>query len=177
MGRKNLTWEDVESVFSQGDTRYSIGDIDIVVDFFNSNALSLEEENISHIEVNDAMIQESYGKQKKQKAVAKQILKNKNYVFENYEYNLEYGVVDILAKNKENKIIAIECGPCRVKKAIDYFRIKEVEELWIVQVYFNHERLYIIKRGPNWNKRIKEFDDAWLKILKSITSPLDTFKD
>lgn len=87
------------------------------------------------------------------------------------------GRVDILAEQKDsNLIIAVECGPCRIRKAIDYLR-NPTTELWIIATYYEETLFYIIKRGPNWNKIIQIYDDWQNEELNKIRSPLDTLRE
>jgi len=69
-----------------------------------------------------------------------------------FEVRIRGGIVDILA-SKENRQIAIECGPCRVDKAIDYLEIPNTE-LWILTRKNKRSEhiLFKITRDKNWFK-------------------------
>ena len=112
------------------------------------------------------------GPQKHQKKLACEILRKKGGKDIGYEIWFYAGRVDVLGKLKE-KTIAIECGPCRINKAIDYLR-KENTELWIVTSFFKEATLTIVKRGPNWNKILKKFDKAMKEWILAVKSPLDS---
>ena len=90
-----------------------------------------------------------------------------------YEVNIGWGIVDVLAR-KEGWEIAVECGPCRLSKIINYFRISTLNELWIVSYYSNDRSIFIIKRGENWNEKTKEADNSLEREIRKIKSPLDS---
>ena len=81
---------------------------------------------------------------------------------------------DILAINNDNKTILIECGPCRLWKAIDY--LEEDAELWITRDDDKTE-LFILTKGENWDNQLKEFNNNRAEQLKKIKSPIDTLME
>lgn len=91
------------------------------------------------------------GPQKELKAMAVELLENNGFNVEGYEIWIRGGIVDILAK-KENQQIAMECGPCRIDKAIDYLEIPNTE-LWILprQEISKNVTIFKIIKGENWD--------------------------
>ena len=168
-----MTPEEVEDIFTQGDIRYSGQYANVVADFFNEKALEIIKEDISGIEIENIDFGKINGPQKSQKAVATKIIFSKGLKLIGYERDIGHGRVDVLAQNKQNSFIAVECGPCRLTKLIDYFRWSDLEELWLISIYYNDEKAYFIKRGPNWDKTIKKYDDARFEQLRKIPNPLD----
>lgn len=172
---KEIDINELGQIFILADGRYNLQDIENVYPFFMNKALAIEKEEIhlGDYRFKEADIQ---GPQKIQKAAALEILKNKGLIFEGFEKNISWGRPDILAKNKDGKIVAIECGPCRLSKTIDYFRNGDLIELWLVRVYSNENCLYIIKRDINWKPFLREYDTKIREQLKEIKSPMDSLK-
>ncbi len=83
--------------------------------------------------------------------MAVELLENNGFNVEGYEIWIRGGIVDILAK-KENQQIAMECGPCRIDKAIDYLEIPNTE-LWILprQEISKNVTIFKIIKGENWD--------------------------
>ena len=95
-----------------------------------------------------------------------------------FERRVPYGRADVFGTKGDIKIY-VECGPCRIDKGFNYLREENVE-LWIVTSElhpdypgFEKAELFVIKRGKNWEKAIKKYDELWKKKLKKIKNPLD----
>jgi len=167
-----LTPAELEETFIQGDGRYNLDYLGDLYTFFLSKALIIEKEKINDFDFTEKELSEIRGPQKASKATATRILLNKGCSLEGYEINIEWGIVDVLGKNKEG-LIVVECGPCRLNKSIDYFRMEEVKALWLVHIFYNEKTLYIIRKGPNWQEEIKKYNNKFLEQLRKIKSPLD----
>lgn len=177
MGEKinpeEITEQQLIDIFLVGDPRYSLSESKELYDFFVSEALTLEKEQI--LKTSSVDEDSIYGPQKLAKSTTLELLKLKGLDFAGYEQDIGYGRVDVLAKNKNGEIIAIECGPCRISKAINYFKINNLIQLWLIQVYYDEQVLYIIQKGPNWNQKINEYETKFEEQLRKIKSPLDNF--
>ena len=92
------------------------------------------------------------GPQKDIKQIAVGLLKGRGFKIKGFEIWVRGGIADILA-SKENRQIAVECGPCRIDKSIDYLEIPNTD-LWILtRKNENSEHiLFKITRGKNWAK-------------------------
>lgn len=169
---KKISAWDLGQIFLVGEGRYDLIDLEKVYSFFFDSALIMEKEPVSLI---NPKFEESEiaGPQKKEKAICLEILKEKGLTFDGFEKDIGWGKPDILVKDKNESLIAVECGPCRLSKAIDYFRIKNLIELWLVHIYYEEKCIYIIKRGQNWENYLKYFDKKREEQLRKIKSPLD----
>lgn len=169
----------VINILTHQDRRYlDPKSADEVAEFINDKAITLETQDI--LEFRESLTSSSkdleiWGPQEREKYLATKLLNSLGGEVLNYEVRIRNGIVDALGK-LNGKTIKIECGPCRIDKAIHYLR-EENSELWVIASFFEEATLTILKRGPNWDKKIKEFDDAWLEVLKSIKSPLDSLYD
>ncbi len=178
MGREEIdvqkmpVW-DFGQIFLQGDARYDLLDLDAVYDFFISNALKMEKEEIQEFKILSNELEEINGPQKMQKAIAAKLLEKEGWTIQGYEIDIGWGIVDVLAKNGNNEEIAVECGPCRLSKAINYFRMNNIKELWLIEIYSDEEILYRIKRDRKWEEKLKVFDKVNMEQLRKIKSPLD----
>ncbi len=172
MEKGKMTPEEIEDIFLQGDARYETFASADVAEFFNDNALEIIKEDISNVEADDE--NKIYGPQKLQKAVAKKLILARNLILIGYERDIGWGRVDVLAQTKDNKFIAVECGPCRLTKVIDYFKWNELEELWLISIYYKDEKLYIIRRGLNWEKKIEEYNHIKMKELEKCRKTIDS---
>ncbi len=172
MGRK-MSINEIEDLFLQGDNRYSLAYARDLLDLLDSRALDTKVEDIPPIFIAESELEGIKGPQKYEKAVSIKLMEKYCVQFIGFEINLDWGIVDVLGKNKEGKLIIVECGPCRLNKIIDYFRMMEVKELWIVSYYYNEKKLIIIQRGKNWEEKIRQFDKQLETELRKIKSPLD----
>ena len=166
----------LEEIFLLGDSRYDLINLSKIYSFFSENALSMEKEEIEKVD-KTFNIEEVDGPQKLQKSYALKLLKEKNLGFEGFEVDLGWGRTDILACDRDKQLVAIECGPCRLNKAINYFRIENLKELWLIHIYSDEKTLYIIKRGVNWERQLEILDNKNMEQLRKIKSPLDNLNN
>jgi hypothetical protein len=144
------TVEKIIDIFFQGDFRYLNLHKEIVVSgFIDNKAICIEQENVK-INVPEKPRMIIKGPQKDIKQAAIELLENNGFEINGFEIQIRGGIVDILA-SKENRQIAMECGPCRVDKAIDYLEIPNTE-LWILtrKNKSSEHILFKITRGENW---------------------------
>lgn len=171
---KPTTLKFVDSVFSQGDSRYFDSySQTLVASFLESDAICVEKCSIKFYRKFECEEFEKIdGPQENLKKIAIFWLKKNGFKIIGFERWLAGGKVDILA-SKSNLTIAVECGPCRIDKPIDYLR-EENTELWIITNYWGEgPALHTVRRGPNWDKIIKIHDDWQTEELKKVKSPLD----
>jgi len=155
-------------IFLQGDMRHFDSlYFGLISDFILKKAISLEKETFSFNEVKENM--NIHGPQKSEKLNALKILRLKNIGFEGFEMPFLSYKADILAR-KGGKVILIECGPCRLWKAISY--LEEDANLWITRDE-NQTELFILTKGENWNSVYKEYKNRMEEKLKKIPSPFD----
>lgn len=168
----------VEDIFQQGDERYNDTQSAVdVAEFIDNNAIIIEKVEIDAIKIPKKEIESIIGPQQYYKALAKLFLDKKGYKFIGYERNFPGGVVDILAEDNLGNTIAIECCSCRISKAIAYLE-EENTILWVLSlsnelVEATKFPLFIIKRGPNWDKVYKKYKNWKTNLLKSVKSPRD----
>ncbi len=139
-------------IFFQGDFRYlDLYREIIVAGFIDNKAISMEQEIINPEKIKKSNIKIK-GPQKDIKQIAVGLLKESGFKIEGFEIWIRGGIVDLLA-SKENRQIAVECGPCRIDKSIDYLEIPNTD-LWILtRKNENSEHiLFKITRGKNWAK-------------------------
>ena len=77
---------------------------------------------------------------------------------------------DILVERK-GKTIALECGPCRISKSIQYLEDKNTE-LWIITNYLNNQSFHKVTRGPNWSKVNRKHKDKTIADLREVVNSL-----
>lgn len=160
-------------IFMQGDTRHFDNFyLNLVADFILSKAINLEKECFYFGDIKKDK-QNIRGPQKIEKQNALQIIKNKNLKFIGFEIPFLDYKADILAKKGKKKIV-IECGPCRIWKAI--YCLEKGADLWITRDEKQTE-LFIFKKGKSWNKKLNEFKSKQTEELKKIPSPLDTLME
>jgi len=154
-------------VFLQGDTRNFDGYyFNLIADCIINKAIAIEKEVFSF--KSKPKNPDIPGPQKNEKANALEILKLKNLEFKGFEMPFLDYKADILAK-KENKTILIECGPCRLWKAINY--LEENAELWITRDGKETE-LFIVSKGDNWDKKMNELRSNQKEALRKV-HPVD----
>jgi hypothetical protein len=162
----------ISHIFLQGDMRhFDSFYLELIANFILNKAIDIEKEVFSFEDKKENL--KIYGPQKIEKSNALQILQLKNLSFEGFEMPFLNYKVDILAK-KEDKYILVECGPCRLWKALYY--LEEDAELWITRDEEKTE-LFIIKRGENWDSQLKEFNNNKAELLKRIKSPYDSMME
>jgi len=169
--------ERLGEIFTDTDPRY----IDpwnerVLGSFIKLKAIIIEEKKIkkeTKIKTEKLNLKGIKGPQKELKAIARHLLKDSGYRIAAYERGFMGGIVDVLAKDKNGKTIAVECGPCRLTKAIDYLENPEAE-LWIVK----KDRYFKIKRGINWRNIHTAYRKRLLETLKkTVKRAFSTFPE
>jgi hypothetical protein len=149
-GTSFYTVNKMMDIFFQGDFRYlDLYRQIIVAGFIDNKAISIEQEIINPETIKKSNIKIK-GPQKDIKQIAVGLLKENGFEIKGFEIWIRGGIVDILA-SKEKRQIAVECGPCRIDKSIDYLEIPNTD-LWILtRKNENSEHiLFKITRGKNW---------------------------
>lgn len=156
------------NIFLQGDMRnFDSFYLKLVADFIFNKAISIEKESFSFKEIEyDKHIP---GPQKIEKQKALQILKDKNLKIVGFEMPFLNYQADILAEMEGKKVI-VECGPCRLWKAISC--LEEGAELWIIREE-EQTALFILTKGENWGQKLNEFKLKQQEELKKVKNPLD----
>ncbi|MBW2977648.1 recombinase family protein [Candidatus Woesearchaeota archaeon] len=176
----NLT----NKILVQGDSRYfDPYYMDIVAYFITKGAINVEENAIPPIqEPKEKETKKIAEPQKFAKYMAYVLLKNEGFSDSEIFFERYFGSnkPDVGVINNE-KSIFIECFSCRVSKVIDY--LAQDRELWVLtngafpwdkNPLFDYMRLFIFKKGPNWDSIFKEYENKKKEILKKVKSPLDS---
>lgn len=164
---KNLVFE----IFMQGDLRHFDDNyLELIVDFILNNGLVVCMEEFALKEPKSEDLVNIKGPQQREKFFALEIIKLKNLKFEGSESPFLNYKIDILAKDGQ-KDIAIECGPTRLWKAIDYLEARA--ELWITREDKN-TKLFVISKGKNWNTLLEKYNQQRKQELKKVKSPIDS---
>lgn len=138
--------ERIEEIFTEFDIRYNDPFNQVIIEtFLKLGAISIKERVIRN-DQKGAIIDRIKGPQRELKAIAGKLLKDSGFKILGYEIGFMGGIVDVLAEGK-GKTIAVECGPCRLTKVIDYLENHKAE-LWIVK----QDHHYVIRRGRNWKR-------------------------
>ncbi len=162
--------EFVSNLFTQADIRYEyFSESAIVAGFINNNAIVVKEEiapDLESIKLDKSELKFVRQPQKDDKIASIRLLKTLGFEFAGTEIRYNGGTVDVLGCGK-GKIIAVECGPCRINKAVDYLE-KENTELWLIPVdFWQNKKFFIVSRGPNW-KDFHDFHKKYqIKVLKT----------
>jgi len=165
--------ERLGEIFTDTDPRYIDPFNEYVLGIFiKQKAIIIEEKKIN-IKTEELNLKGIKGPQKELKAIARHLLKDSGYRITAYERGFMGGIADVLANDKNGKTIAVECGPCRLTKAIDYLENTEAE-LWIVK----KDRMYVVKRGDNWGKIHTAFKKQQLEDMrKAVDRAFKDFED
>jgi hypothetical protein len=170
-----ISTPDIEDIFAQGNTRYyDPEEIMILNKFIKREAIVITTHVIPKVkEATQLELSKIRKPQQHMKYLALKILKKEGatttqFPFEQLHLRCR---ADIIAKN-DGKTIAIECGPCRISKALQYLDNKNTE-LWIITNYLNNQSFHKIRRGPNWNAIKQKHDATTIKELKKIVNLLD----
>lgn len=146
----------VFDVFTQGKRQYiESTDQEIAANFINMKGVSVRSESLDAENVKIGRIR---GPQKKMKAMAIKLLKERGFRVLSIERGFEGGVVDVLGGRGRERL-AVECGPCRISKLIDYLW-RDKTTLWIIKPDGKEYILYEFSRGENWDKA-KKFYNHW----------------
>lgn len=166
----------IEEIMSQGDCRYFDRHYSkVIAQFIKNNAIKVIKEEIkTNNVITDKEFKKIKGPQKIYKYFILKYLLSKGYELISFERLYPGGRVD-LAMKKEDRLLLIECGPCRIDKAIDYLKI-ENSSLIIVDLDSEEGKLIIFtfERDKNWDSSIKTYETKKLSELKEIQSPLDS---
>ena len=170
----------IEDIFEQGDSRYVDDNSAILVAYFLENSgIEIENDKILGVDSpSESDLKRISGPQQFHKFLGKKHLEEKGYEVVGFEMLVKGGRADILAKNfSKNETVAVECCACRTDKAIEYLR-KENTILWVISLSEKGSLdkeipVFIIKRGPNWDKCIKLFDQIIREQLRKVRSPMD----
>jgi len=162
-------------LFTQSDSRYFHPDLAASVSaFVKAGAILIQKQAcVDPIETNIHVVKP----QVETKKLAISAIKREGAELVGFERTVPGGKVDVLARASDKNIL-IECGPCRIDKAINYLREKDTE-LWLIAgPYLNAEStFYKVTRGANWNSVIEKYDAIQKAELMKIKSPLDMLYD
>jgi len=159
-------------IFTQGDVRYYHPPLAAIVSaFVKAGAILMQKQASIHPIETDIHIT---GPQIETKKLALAAIKWEDAELVGFERAVPGGQVDVLALVQDKNIL-IECGPCRIDKAINYL-CQDNAELWLISgPYSNAEStFYKVTRGLNWNKTIEKYNKIQQTELMKIKSPLDT---
>jgi len=152
-GASEETMLSIRDIFMQGDIRYSDPEHEaIVAGFIDNDAVSVSKTHISktHATHRELPLSDIKGPQKRAKALARAVLQERGYERLVFERAFGGNIPDILAEGRET--IAVECGPCSFRKAVDYLDYGAV--LWIIKPASTGYDLHEIRRSTNWEKFI-----------------------
>jgi hypothetical protein len=152
------TIKKVQDIFLQGDIRYSDPEYEaIVAGFIDNNAVSIEKKTLEKIPIDTFNIR---GPQKGMKAAAIGFLRKLGYEIVSIERGFNGVIPDVLAKEGDS-IVALECGPCGIRKAINYLE-KDKTSLWIMRPEGDKYELFIVSKSVSW--------DAFLRFHRKFQS-------
>jgi len=163
----------IEDIFAQGNPRYyNPEEINILNQFIKEKAIQVTVHSIPKVkDATSIKLSKIRKPQQHMKYLALNILKKegatvKVFPFEQMHLRCR---ADILAEIND-KIIAVECGPCRISKALQYLDDKNTE-LWIITNYLNNQSFHKVKRGPNWST-VKQKHDHMIRtdLIKIVNS-------
>jgi len=158
------TIEKINEIFRQGDIRYMEGYYDVIVaDFLDNNAISIKKKTLKKAPIQTKGIR---GPQKEMKAFAIKLLKDLGYEIVSIERGFMGGIPDVLMRKGE-EIIAVECGPCAIRKAINYLE-KPNTSLWIIQPEGENYRLFIVKRSVVWDSFFEFHSSTQISTLRDL---------
>lgn len=144
---KYKTIDKVNDIFTQGDIRYTDSEYEVIVaGFVDNKAISIKKKTLKKIPVKTAGIR---GPQKEMKAFAIGLLKDLGYRIVSIERGFMGGIPDVLAR-KGQETVAVECGPCAIRKAIDYLGQPKTS-LWIIQPEGEDYRFFTVTKSIAWN--------------------------
>lgn len=146
----------VHDIFLQGDSRYSDPEYEaIVAGFIDNDAITLREKTL---EIKNVDVNNIRGPQKEMKSIAIGQLEGTGHEIVSIERGFMGGIPDVLAR-KGDSMIAVECGPCTIRKAVDYLE-NDNTSLWIIRPNNKQHELFIISKSSSW--------DAYLKFHKNL---------
>jgi site-specific recombinase XerD len=153
----------IDEIFTQRDGRYSDPWSHVTVaGFITHEAISITSETIANSKENKEI--KVRGPQQKLKRIAVWLLKQRGFEVESFEKAFSGGIVDVIGR-KDGKYILVECGPCRINKAIDYLS-SENNILWILTEKPNAIVLYEIRRGEKWKSYFQYHEEEQMKSIQ-----------
>lgn len=162
----------VNDLFTQGDSRYlEMCDDVMVAGFLDNKAIIISEKNLPNgledVSLSEKGFELIRKPQKDEKILAIKLLKRFGFKIIGTERWFKGGKADVLAVHKRlGKTVAVECGPCRISKAIHYLEAPNAE-LWLIPVDCAETRKYtVISRGSNWDNYFKFHQNFWMKEMK-----------
>ena len=165
----------IEDIFAQGNTRYyNPEEIAILNNFIKREAILITTHSVPKVkETTSAEISKIRKPQQHMKYLALKILEKEGanitvFPFEQMHLRCR---ADILAE-LNGKTITVECGPCRISKALQYLD-DENTELWIIINYLNEQSFHKVRRGPNWSKVKQKHDTRTISDLRDVVNSLE----
>jgi hypothetical protein len=163
--------DDLLSIFTQNDSRYYYPKLAAnLLAFVKTGAILIQKQAcVDPIETDIRIVEP----QVETKKLAISAIKREGAELVGFERTVPGGKVDVLARVSDKNVL-IECGPCRIDKAINYLREKDTE-LWLIAgPYSNSEStFYKVTRGANWESIVEKYDAIQKAELLKIKSPLD----
>lgn len=154
----------IDEIFTQGDPRYSDPWNHVAVaGFITHKAISIRSTTI--IKPKEGKQIDVKGPQQDLKRIAVWLLKQKGFRVENFEKAFSGGIVDVIGKS-DDEYILVECGPCRINKAI-YYLNSEKNTLWVLINKPHGTVLYEITRGENWKNYHEYHKEKQIKNIQS----------
>ncbi len=151
-------------IFTQGKWDY-IDTInqEIATIFIYRDAVSVKSETLNGENIDGKDI---HGPQKEMKALAIKLLKDRGFKVFAIEKGFEGGIVDVLGGRGKERI-AVECGPCRISKLVDYLW-RENTTLWVIKPSGSGYILYEFNRGKHWDNAIELYEKWRMKELERL---------
>ena len=169
---------------TQEDSRYLIPEsFELLIDFIYNEAIVIEEHELPEInEPSSEELSKIPSPQSYHKYIGSKLLQLNNFKKEHikFEYPFYNRKADVYV-NQDNKKIIIECCSCNLSKPIEYLEEPNTE-LWVITQGFgswenfskSYESLwFILRKGENWDKCHKEYNEDFLAEIKKIQNPLD----
>ena len=170
----------------QNDARYDIDPAgrQILSFFILNNGIIIKEKIIPQIKKpSDKDLMDIQKPQEIDKYIAIKLLEKKKIHKEQIrvEYPFYDRRVDVYAKNGEKQIL-IECGPCSFQKVLEYTEEPNTE-MWLltmgaspwetVLIKYGKMQWFIFKKGPNWKKCYKKYQEFLDEKMEKIRKHID----
>lgn len=151
----------IDEVFTQNDPRYSDPWSHVAVaGYITHKAICITPLTIPNPKKDGMKIR---GPQQDLKRIAVSLLKQKGFKVENFEKAFSGGIVDVIGKKGKDYIL-VECGPCRINKAIEYLDDKNT--FWVLTNKPHGVVLYEITRGENWKNYHEYHEEEKMKRIQ-----------
>lgn len=108
------------------------------------------------------------GPQQDLKRIAAWLLKKRGFEVKGCEITASGGLVDIIGAKGEKRIL-VECGPCRIDKAICYLD-KPDTIMWVLARDRDGAVLHEITRDKNWDSFLEFHKNEHFRLLKDAIS-------